>query len=249
VRLCRNLDELAKHTTYLLGEKYLCQSTPKLLVEEFANGAQYSSYTMGNDVIGICAASFGPLPHFVYRHFSFPALLTEEEHKLIASVSLSCLRILDLDWGPAHIEFRWTKRGLMVIEVNPRLPGGTTPRLVQLAYGIDLITEHIKLAIGEEWDLRKWHSNFAAARFLVPDREGMFASMNVDRATAIPGVAEVKLYVEPKTPIIRKGDYRDTIGHVIAVSACPTQTETALQRAIDSMEWSITPFQQHGQRE
>lgn len=132
--------------------------------------------------------------------------------------------------------------GPVVIEVNPRLPGAPTPQLVKLAYGVDLITEHIKLVIGEEWDLRRRHSHTAAARFLVPDRDGILDSINGDRAAAVLGVAEVKLYVGPKTPIVRKGDYRDMIGHVIAASPSLAETEIALQRGVDLIDWSIKPF-------
>ncbi len=37
VRLCRNVDELAEHTTYLLGRKHIWRSSPRILVEEFAH--------------------------------------------------------------------------------------------------------------------------------------------------------------------------------------------------------------------
>ncbi|RWD28182.1 MAG: ATP-grasp domain-containing protein [Mesorhizobium sp.] len=250
VRLCRNIDELAKHTAYLLAEEQTWESSPRILIEEFAQGPQYSADTMGNEVIAVGAADFDRPPHFVVRGSIFPALLTDYEHKRIAEVSLSCLRALDLAWGPANIEFRWTKRGPVVIEVNPRLPGWTTPRLIQLAYGIDPIAEHLKLVIGEEWDLRRRHSQTAAARFLVPDRDGILDWIEGNSlADALPGVAEVKLYVEPKTPIVRKGDFRDTMGHVIAASRSRKETETILQRAVDLIGWSITPFPTVGEKE
>ncbi|WP_353642607.1 acetyl-CoA carboxylase biotin carboxylase subunit family protein [Mesorhizobium sp. WSM2239] len=243
VRLCRNVDELAEHTTYLLGEKHLWQCSPRIMVEEFAQGPFYSADIMGNEVVGIEAADFDGPPYFVFRECIFPAPLTDEEQERIADISLSCLQALGLDWGPTNIEFRWTKRGPVVIEVNPRLPGGANPKLARLAYGVDLIKEHIKLVIGEEWDLRRTQSHVAAARFLNPDRDGLLDWINGDtRAAAIPGVTEVKIYVEPKTPIVRKGDHRDTIGHVIAASNSQAQTETILQHAVDLITWSITPF-------
>ncbi|MFW8614891.1 MULTISPECIES: ATP-grasp domain-containing protein [Mesorhizobium] len=243
VRLCRSVEEVAEHTTYLLDGKHTWQSSPKILVEEFAQGPYYCTLVMGNEVLGIGAADFGPLPHFVFLRSIFPAPVTDDEHRRIADVSLSCLRALGLGWGPTNIELRWTRRGPVVIEVNPRLVGGTGPRLAQAAHGIDLVTEHIKLVIGDEWDLRRRHSHIAAARFLLVDRDGILDWIDGDsRAAALPGVAEVKFYVEPKTPIIRKGDYRDCIGHVVAVSPSLAQTEIALQRAVDSISWSITPF-------
>ncbi|MER9477135.1 acetyl-CoA carboxylase biotin carboxylase subunit family protein [Mesorhizobium sp. M0520] len=242
VRLCRNVDELAEHTAYLLDGKHIWPSSPRILVEQFAEGPYFLAQIMGNEIIGIEAAHFGSAPHFVCRDCTFPAPITDGEHKHIVDVSLSCLRALGLGWGPTNIEFRWTERGPVVIEVNPRLAGTPDPQLVQLAYGIDLITEHIKLVVGDECDLRRRHSRTAAARLLVPDRDGTLDWIGGDRrAAAIPGIAEVQFYVEPKTPIVRKGDYRDWIGHVIAASPNLARTEVILQRAVDLIDLSITP--------
>lgn len=243
VRLCRNLDELAEHMTYLLGEKNIWRSSPRILIEEFVQGPQYCAEIMGNELVWIGSGDYGPPPHFIYHEWSYPALLTDDEHKRIADASLSCLPALGLGWGPTNIELRWTKRGPVVIEVNPRLAGSPTPQLVELAYGIDLITEHIKLVIGDESNLRKTRSQSAAARFLVADRDGILDWIDGgSQAAAIPGVTEVKFYVEPKTPIARKGDYRDCLGYIIAASATHAQTNAILQRAVDLIDWSITPL-------
>ncbi|MUT24785.1 ATP-grasp domain-containing protein [Mesorhizobium japonicum] len=242
VRLCRDADELGEHTTYLLGGEHRWASSPRILVEEFAQGPYYSVDIMGDEVISICSGEFGPHPHFVARELTYPAVLTVEEHNHIADVALSCLRALGLGWGPANFELRWTKRGPVVIEVNPRMPGSPVPQLVQLAYGIDLVAEHIKLVIGDEWDLRGSHSQIAALRILVPDRDGILDWIDTSRAGAVLGVAEVKFYIGAKTPIVRKGDYRDWIGHVIAASPNRAQTMAILQRAVDLVGWSISPF-------
>ncbi|MEI9425990.1 acetyl-CoA carboxylase biotin carboxylase subunit family protein [Mesorhizobium sp. Cs1299R1N1] len=242
VRLCRTAEELAEHTTYLLGGQQIWRSEPRMLVEEFAEGPCYWADIMGNEVIGIAIGDFGPPPHFVYRGATYPAPLSDDEHDRLADISLSSLRALGLGWGPAGIEFRWTKRGPVVIEVNPRLHASPTPQMVHLAYDVDLITAHIKLATGEEWDLRKRRSQTVGARFLVADRDGTLDWIRGDgEAAALPGVAEVKFYVQPKTPIVRKGDYRDCLGHVVAASSSLPRTEAILQRAVDLINWSITP--------
>ncbi|PBB31171.1 acetyl-CoA carboxylase biotin carboxylase subunit family protein [Mesorhizobium sp. WSM3868] len=242
VRLCRNLDELAEHTSYLLSGKHIWRSPPRILVEEFAQGPLYWADAMGDQIVGIGTAD-GPPPHFACRECAIPAQLNDDERERITDLSLSCLRALGLGWGPTGIEFRWTKGGPVVIEVNPRLHGTPIPQLVQLAYGVDLITEHVKLAIGEEWNLRRKNSQAAAARRLVADRDGILEwNLSDSRSTALSDVAEVKFYFKPKTAIVRKGDYRDWIGHVIAASPSPARTEAILQRAVDSIDWSITPF-------
>ncbi|WP_432284942.1 acetyl-CoA carboxylase biotin carboxylase subunit family protein [Aminobacter sp. BA135] len=242
VRLCSNVDELSAHTASLLGGKHIWRSLRGILIEEFVQGPHYSIDMIGKEVIGIAALDFGRPPHFICRECTYPAVLTGDERNSISDVSLSCLRALGLGWGPANIQLRWTKRGPVVIGVSPHLPGSPAPELVQLAYGVDLITEHIKLVTGAQRSLRRSPTNIAAARFLIPDRDGSVNWIEGDsRAAAVSGVAEVEWYIDPKTPIARKGDYRDRIGHVIAVSTGHAQTRTILQRAADLIDWSITP--------
>ncbi|WP_352487599.1 hypothetical protein [Mesorhizobium sp. M0051] len=80
---------------------------------------------------------------------------------------------LGLGWGPTGIEFRWTKRGSVVIAVIGGFMARPLPSLIHLAYGIDLVTEHIKVVIGDDGNFSRKHSKNAAARFLVTDRDGI----------------------------------------------------------------------------
>ncbi|MER9763976.1 acetyl-CoA carboxylase biotin carboxylase subunit family protein [Mesorhizobium sp. M0138] len=242
VRLCRTLDEMAEHMIYLLSGKHKWRSSPRILVEEFAQGPQYNLEIMGDQVIAIGAANYGP-PNFFCRGHIYPAPLSEEECKRIADLSLSCLRALGLGWGPTNIELRWTNHGPTVIEVNPRLAGSPVPNMVQLAYGVDLITNHIRLVVGEELDLRERQSHAAASRYLLPECDGTLDRIDGGRrAAALSGVAEVKFYVEPKAPIIMNSDSGDRIAHVVATSPSRARTEAILQDAVDLIDWSITPF-------
>lgn len=243
VRLCRTVDELFEHANYLLGGKQTGQSSLGILIEEFAQGPLYNALIMGNEIIGVGMALYGLPPHFVCRQLSYPAQATDGEYKRIADLSLNCLRALGLGWGPTNVELRWTKDGPMVIEVNPRLAGTPDPELAQLAYGVDLITEHIKLVTGEEWDLSRKQSQVASARFLIPACDGILDWIHGEsQAAAIPGVAQVKLNILPKAPIVRNGDSRDRMGYVIATSPDFAQTEAILERAVNLIQWSIIPF-------
>ncbi|ARO32625.1 biotin carboxylase-like ATP-grasp domain-containing protein (plasmid) [Rhizobium sp. NXC14] len=243
VRLCRNIDELVQHTAFLLHAKQLWRSSPRILVEEFAHGPFYEAETMGNEVIGISTAEFDNPPLFLFRESIFPAMLTSAEQERLSNVALSCLEALSIGWGPANIEMRWTTRGPVVIEVNPRIAGGTYPRRVQMAYGVDLVAEHVKLVIGAEWDLRRKYRQTSGVRFLIPDRDGTLDWVVGDiEAAAVSGVAEIDLYVAPPASIVRTGDYRDRIGHVIAASPSFAQTKAILQHAASLINWSIKPF-------
>ncbi|MBY3143160.1 ATP-grasp domain-containing protein [Rhizobium laguerreae] len=244
VKLCRDMDELVEHTNYVFSAAHIWNSSPRVLVEEFAQGPHYTALLMGNEVVAIATASFGPPPHFVYNEFTCPAPLNQNQHERITDLSQNCLEALGLGWGPTGIELRWTEHGPIVIEVNPRLSGTPDPQLVKLAYGIDLVAEHIKLVVGDKWDLRKRHSQSSAARFLVPDQDGMLEWIEgASSAAAVPGVAEVKLYAQANTHLSRRGDYRDCLGYVVAASSSREQTAALLRQAIDLVHWSITPIQ------
>lgn len=98
VRLCHNPDEVAEHAAFLLSGKYTWRSSPRILIEKFAQGSLYWADILGDEVIGIGSLGFGPLPHFVYRESTYPAVLTGGKSGRIADVSLSCSQALSL--GP-----------------------------------------------------------------------------------------------------------------------------------------------------
>ncbi|MDX8522735.1 ATP-grasp domain-containing protein [Mesorhizobium dulcispinae] len=133
VRLCRTADELTEHTTYLLREEHIWPSSPGILVEEFVNGPFLCAHLIGNELIGVSAGKLGPLPHFFSYESIVPALLAKDQYKRIRDISLDCLQALGLGWGPTNIDLLWTKRGPIVIEVNPRLGGAPDPQLIQLS--------------------------------------------------------------------------------------------------------------------
>nr|BAN09708.1 conserved hypothetical protein [Mesorhizobium loti NZP2037] len=101
--MCRDATELAEHTTYLLGEYHIWPSTPRILVEEFAQGPHFSVDIMGTQVVEICAVQGGPPPHFACRGYTHPAPLTDEECKRIAHVSLGCMQALNLAGAPRSL--------------------------------------------------------------------------------------------------------------------------------------------------
>ncbi|TIL83341.1 MAG: ATP-grasp domain-containing protein [Mesorhizobium sp.] len=240
-KLCRNREELAGHTATLLGVKQTARTAQRVLVEDFIQGPQYNVNMIGSELIGVAMVEFYQWPSFICREWTYPAVLTDHEYEKVSDVSLTCLHALRLGWGPTNIKLRLTKHGPVVIGVRPHLPASPAPELIQLAYGVDLITEHIKLVTGAQRSLRRSPTETAAARFLISDRDGTFNWMDGDtRAAAISGVSEVEWYIEPKARIARKGDCRDRIGHVIAVSPSHAQTRIILQRAADLIDWSIT---------
>ncbi|OBQ95825.1 hypothetical protein A9K66_24805 [Mesorhizobium sp. AA23] len=205
-RLCRNAQELAEHTDDLFGATHIARSSPRVLVEEYLQGTQYIINMFEKEIIGIAAIKLDPMPGLIWSECTYPAVLTDDEYVNIYNVSLICLRTLGLNWGPTNIELRSKNHGPVVIGVSPHLPGSPAPELVQLAYGVDLISEHIKLVTGVRRSLRRSPTDIASARFLIGDRDGALDCMDGRQSGGCClRLDQVERYIEPKATTARKG--------------------------------------------
>lgn len=236
VKLCANSDEVESHAAALLSQRHNERGMPvpqRILVEELANGPEYSVETFGRTIIGITQKHLGSAPFFVEVGHDFPAPLPPELEESISQTSIVALEALDLGWGPAHLELRVTDRGIKIIEVNPRLAGGFIPWLVHLSRGVDLIEQTIRLVSGKTPLLETTLSRHTSIRFLIPEDEGVFTGADgVAEASNVPGVVEVNVSAQSGSRVQRRGDFRDRIGYVIgcgefAQSACHA-VDTAL---------------------
>jgi S-sulfo-L-cysteine synthase (3-phospho-L-serine-dependent) len=235
VKLCASLDEVSAHAAQLLNQLHNERGAPvarRILVEAVASGPEYSVETFGLQIIGITQKHLGPLPTFVEIGHDFPAQLPPESRSAIESIAQQALVALGLGWGPAHIELRLTESGPQIIEVNPRLAGGFIPELVRLSCGIDLISETISLALGEQPDLTNTCREHTSIRFILSPGDGTLAGVEgLDQAQSIPGVTEVKLYSPVGTEMRRNGDFRDRVGHVISRASTHEQAVQAAEAA------------------
>lgn len=242
VKLCRTLDEVAEQTAFVLAGKHGLPSPSMVLVEEYAVGEHFGCEMMEGVVVGIIAVDFGPPPNFALRNFIFPAPLNSDDSDLVAAVARRSTQALALDWGPVNIELRLTRRGPVVIEVNPRIGGAPDPELIRLGCGVDLIEETIKLFTGQRAVIAKSHSHAAAACYVMPDNGGILKWLGDQRrARAVPGVNAIELKAKSGTPIVLQGDYRDVVAHVITASPDADVAAAALQRAVALMEWTMLP--------
>ena len=221
VRLCASRTEVEEHTLTLLALRQNERGQPlppRVLVEEFAVGPEYSVETFSLSVAGVTAKYLGIPPRFVEVGHDFPADLEESTRSAVCGTALDSLRAMGLGWGPAHIEVKLTQTGPCVIEVNSRLAGGFIPELVRLASGVDLIALTIQLAAGLQLRLHQTEKRYASIRFLLAPADGSFAGISGYQAAQTSLNVQVDVYRKQGDPIQRYGDFRDRVGHVLAVA-------------------------------
>src|SRR6185503_13955015 len=111
------------------------------LIEEYVEGPEYSAEMICQDrqwhLIGVTKKSLSPPPHFIEIGHVFPAPFEPARVEVIRDTCRTWLEAIGLDFGAAHIEFRMTDDGPVLMEINPRLAGGMIPELVRLATGFE----------------------------------------------------------------------------------------------------------------
>jgi biotin carboxylase len=243
VRLCKDLDEVRAHAALLLANTVNERGTavpPRLLVEELAMGPEVSVEAFDGRVVGVVRKHVGEQPWFVEIGHDFPA-----PHESVGgadAATVAALGALGLTVGPAHVEVKLTAGGPVVIEVNPRLAGGNIPELVRHAWGVDLVTETVRMVTGGRPHLDPTRRRHSAIRFLLSPRAGRLEAVHgVDEAAAVEGVVDVRVTKAPGDALALQGDFRDRMGHVLACADEPEAAQAAADEALARITVEVTP--------
>lgn len=229
VKLCCTPAETRAHAAHLLA---LTPDMP-ILVEDFAPGREYSVELFDGEVCGLVGKHLGAQPHFVEIGHDFPAQVSPGLADRIGNVGRDCARALGITWGPAHVELRTDGKELHLVEVNPRLAGGFIPSLIQAASGVDLIEATILKAVGREPCMEKHRSESAALRFVVPELDGILTEVfGLQKAQAVPGIVSARLYRVLPQIFQLNHDFRDRIGHLLAVGPDRQTANAAVEEAM-----------------
>ena len=240
VRLCEGPDAAATHAARLLAVEANERGLPvprRVLVEEAVVGAEVSVEIVVGRVIGVTGKHLGAPPTFVEIGHDAPAAVAPAHAQAAIATARAAVAALGLAGATTHVELKLVHGRPIVVEVNPRLAGGFIPELWRLARGVDLVAAVVAAAAGRSPALEPTRDRAAAIRFLVPRHEGRWVGADgVAAARARSGVHEVATYREAGAPIAIRGDFRDRVGHVIAVGPDPAgaaEAAAAGHEAID----------------
>ncbi|MFX0560980.1 ATP-grasp domain-containing protein [Tepidibacillus infernus] len=138
---------------------------------------------------------------FLYHGGLVPARVNTSISNDIIKVSTEILNALELNNVITHIEYKITKDGVRLLEVNPRMAGGFVPVLCKMALGIDLAKVALNIAMGDKPVIKKQKIKYVGIKYYQVLKEGV--------VTNILGKNEMlnSPYVVDGNIIIKKGDY------------------------------------------
>lgn len=195
-------------------------SEEPILAEEFLDGPQYlAEVIVHHQNIHIIAVFEQEITHhnrFIVTGYNLLIDLPADFSRELSEAVKSIIITHGMKSGACHLELRhvWRtetvpmsnktkalghlhERKWKLVEINPRISGGGMNKLIEIGLGLNLVEETLKLALGQEPNLRPRHQQAVFAQYVILSETGILEKVTGKRkASLCPGVQEV--YVKPR---------------------------------------------------
>ena len=195
--LAQNNNEMKSHISSL-QKKY---PQEPIIIEEFINGPQYLVEVVVINsqphLIAIIRQDITKGKRFIITGYRVLAVVPEQLKKGLEELCQSIVQKFEIETGYFHLELRLTNRGWKLIEINPRISGGAMNKMIEAAFGFNLVEQTLKLFIGETPNFEPAYKNFVYTKYLIVSQKGILERVTgKNRAMNSPGIYDV--YIKPK---------------------------------------------------
>lgn len=243
VLLANDVNELRVSMQGLLERK---EKTP-ILLEEYLIGPQYLVEVLvhnGNvHIIAIIEQEITFFHRFIVTGYGLLAHVDEPLYNKIFETTSSVLQTFGMKNGTCHLEMRLVQGEWKLIEINPRISGGAMNRMIETAYGINLVEETIQLFLGNEPSLIKKQNKYVYTHYLTSNATGVLIKVTgKKRSSRYPGIEEV--YIKPRKGKVLRPPFSmgDRYGYVLAASDVKEEAERMAKDAAKEIRFVLEPI-------
>ena len=240
VMLVHNKDELAVALSYSSENG----RRGDVIMEEYMQGPEVSVEVMVSHgvphVLQITDKLTTGAPHFVEMGHSQPSRLPEEAQEAICDLARRTALSVGIQNGPAHVEIILTKSGPKMVELGARMGGDCiTTHLVPLSTGIDMVGNTIKIALGEEPDLKQKLWKGSAIRYFNAPNGVIHEISGVEEAEKLDGVQEITFVKQVGDTVGDIGSSTDRVGFVIAQAESAEEAVEVCERVLQMVKITV----------
>lgn len=219
----------------------------QLLVEEYIEGTQYVIEVVVVEAIPIIVAVIRQeilLDYtFIITAYDIVIEIDEKVYESLWNAVISIIHDIGLHNGTCHFEMRHSSRGWKLIELNPRISGGAMNRMIEEAYGIDLVSETLKLYLGEEPDLIRKKRRSVHSTYITLNSTGYLLEVDgIEHAVASPGVVDVYVKSSIGATMMPPLSMGHRYGYVMAVGESADEARERAEHAVRFIQFYIEPF-------
>lgn len=217
----------------------------RVIVEEFIEKAGCSSdsdcFSVDGELkfVSFSAQRFddnAPNP-YTPSAFSWPSTFTKEQETELTSEIQRLLTLLGMRTSVYNIETRIGTNGKpYIMEVSPRGGGNRLSEMLRFATGVDLITNAVRAAVGDEVAgiEQKDYDGHWAEVVLHTEKSGRFDSLDIVPEFAEKHVRQTDLWVKPGDEVRAFMGANDAIGTLVL---CFNTEEELLKKLASQHEW------------
>ena len=195
--------------------------------------------------------NFAPVePYFMELAGQIPSALPQAAQDELISVAFNVLRALCVQNCCVHFEARWTNRGAVPIESNLRLGGAEAYEFNRGAYGVDLVAEAVRIALGlpiAPFATAKKAVAFLRSAAFIPPVSGVLKSIQVEpKVENDELLAELTIFRHVGDAILVPPDGFDYIGWIVARGRSRAEVDEKLVELVSGIRFEIASTTFHG---
>lgn len=219
----------------------------QMLIEEFIEGPQYIIEVVVVAAIPIIVAviqqEISQDYTFIVTAYDVVTKMDETDYRDLWKTVTGILQKIGFHQGTCHFEMRRSKSGWKLIELNPRISGGAMNRMIEEAFGINLVMETIKIYLGEEPDLIRKKKQSIHTSYITLHSTGVLLDIEgVKQAALYPGVVDVKVKPSIGATIMPPLSMGHRYGYVMAVGESLEEAKERAENAARVIKFYIEPF-------
>lgn len=231
-----------------LKSKYPDQSA---LLEEYIPGPQYLVEVLvhqGNPhIVAVVRQCVTQSNRFIVTGYSVLPLVPQTLWEPINDMVHIIIKRLQMQTGACHIEFKITGGHCKVIEVNPRISGGAMNRMIETAFGINLVLETLKSQLGQVPDMEPKYRNHVFTQYVTVSERGILEKVTgKKKAVCSTGVQAV--YVRPRRGAIvhPPKSMGQRYAYVMASADSEQEAEDRAKKAAKLIQFHLKPVNEKG---
>lgn len=240
VLMAKDMKEFNKHLT-ALQQKYPSES---IISEEYLKGEQYLVEVIVQEhrphIIAVMRQDITRGKRFIITGYQLFANIPPNLVTGLETLCKSIVEIFDINTGAFHLELRLTTNGWKLIEINPRISGGAMNRMIEAAFGINLVEQTLKLFLGDKPDFTPKHYHFVYTKYLIVHKKGRLEKVTGKlRALKSPGIFDV--YIKPKkgTILIPPLSMGHRYAYIIAQGSSISEAVSRANRAAHEIKFHM----------
>ncbi|MFG3614176.1 ATP-grasp domain-containing protein [Rummeliibacillus stabekisii] len=243
VYLVKNRFELRK-----IMKKFLrIYPDQQILLEEYLDGPQYLVEVLVHkgkiNIVAVFKQEITKELKFIVTGYAVQLNVKDDLYKKLSSTVESIMNDLKVANAACHLEIRYVNGNWKLIEINPRISGGAMNRMIEEAFGINLVEETIKLYLGDEPNVDRKHEKHLYTHYITINSVGRLLKVTgKKRAANEPGVREVYIKSRKKAVIRPPISMGHRYGYVMATGETLDEAKENALNAFKKIKFYIEPL-------